>query len=172
MPRRIVLVTGEPSLEFRKEQRLAVALSKIIASVRKQEISEEGMARLRAIPGVAEQLPGAAMPLSTAQKLVRETIAWQQEAGLQRLPSQASTAIFQFFRFFEVFLFFLLIWYSDCFGGVLWYFGGFPGFYRFLLFSTFFCGLVRFGAFFFRFFRFFTFFIFFLRFGAFWCVFF
>ena len=75
-----------------EEQRLAVALSKIIASVRKQEISEEGIARLRAIPGVAEQLPGAAMPLSKAQKLVRETIAWQQQTGLQRLPSQASTA--------------------------------------------------------------------------------
>ena len=106
--------------------------------------------------------------------------AWQRAAtrdynckGLQNSVSDSVLvrlgAFFQFSRFFEVFLLFLLIWCSDCFGGVLWYFGGFPGFYRFLLFSTFFCGLVRFGAFFSDFFRFFTFFIFFcglVRFGA------
>ena len=83
--------------------------------------------------------------------------AWQRAAtrdynckGLQNYASDSVLvrlgALFQFSRFFEVFLLFLLIWCSDCFGGVLWYFGGFPGFYRFLLFSTFFCGLVRFGA--------------------------
>ena len=130
--------------------------------------------------------PDSADAKKSEEELIVEILqrcAWQRAAtrdynckGLQNYASDSVLvrlgAFFQFSRFFEVFLLFLLIWCSDCFGGVLWYFGGFPGFYRFLLFSTFFCGLVRFGAFFPVFFRFFTFFIFFLRFGAFWCVFF
>ena len=71
-----------------KEVSLAKRLAKLLAAAEHQEVSEEGLAVLRELPGVADLLT----PKSTAEQLAADIVAWQQKAGVERWPTEGAEA--------------------------------------------------------------------------------
>ncbi|CAK0870327.1 unnamed protein product, partial [Prorocentrum cordatum] len=72
------------------EKALAKRLSTVIGLAKKNDVADEVFLVLREIPGVGANLPTGTASL--ARRLARETAAWQERAGCQRMPGESTGA--------------------------------------------------------------------------------